>query len=122
MRRNDNGGVLADVSGGFLCTGPYDERTKASEIHVFAVSKAILDKRKNAENQVISAFFCVLAFSLVTPERFISKGVNSVVYQYVRILENHGCSLLAHPDFSMFFVHLQCKVSNNILIIGYFQC
>ena len=58
----------------------------------------------------------------VTPVRFISKGVNSVVYQYVRILENHGCSLLAHPDFSMFFVHLQCKVSNNILIFRYFQC
>ena len=57
-----------------------------------------------------------------TPEGFISKGVKSVVYQYVRILENHGCSLLAHPDFSMFFVHLQCKVSNNILIFGYFQC
>ena len=43
MRRNDNGCVLADVSGGFLCTGHYDERTKASEIHVFAVRNAVLD-------------------------------------------------------------------------------
>ena len=58
----------------------------------------------------------------VTPVGFIYNRVKSFVYQYVRILENHGCSLLAHPDFSMFFVHLQCKVSNNILIFRYFQC
>ncbi len=56
------------------------------------------------------------------PERFIPKGVKFFVYQYVRIFENHGCSLFAHPDISMFFVYLQRKVSNNILIFGYFLC
>ncbi len=56
------------------------------------------------------------------PERFISAGVKFFVYQCFIILENHGCSLFAHPDISMFFVYLQRKVSNNILIFGYFLC
>ncbi|WP_305149707.1 hypothetical protein, partial [uncultured Muribaculum sp.] len=51
----------------------------------------------------------------VTPERFISAGVKSFVYQYFRILENHGCSLFAHPEISMFFVYLQHKDSYNSL-------
>ena len=44
--------------------------------------------------------------SCVTPERFIWNGVKYLVYQYFRISENHGCSLFAHPDISMFFVYL----------------
>lgn len=59
---------------------------------------------------------------LVTPEGFTRNGVNYVVCQYFRFLENHGCSLFAHPDISMFFVYLQRKSSYNSLISGCFQC
>lgn len=57
-----------------------------------------------------------LSFSFVTPERFTLTGAKLSFYQYFRILENHGCSLFAHPEISMFFVCLLCKDSNNILI------
>lgn len=51
----------------------------------------------------------------VIPERFISAGVKFFVYQCFIILENHGCSLFAHPEISMFFVYLQHKDSYNSL-------
>ena len=57
----------------------------------------------------------------VTPERFTRNEVNYAVCQYFRFLENHGCSLFAHPDISMFFVYLQRKSSYNSLISGCFQ-
>lgn len=63
-----------------------------------------------------------LSFSFVTPGRFTRNGVNYVVCQDFRLLENHGCSLFAHPDISMFFVYLQRKSSYNSLISGRFQC
>ena len=79
------------------------------------------DITKIAETVLVSAICLVLPFGLVTPERFIWNGVKCSVYQYVIIFENHGCSLFAHPDISMFFVFLQRKVSNNVLIFGCFR-
>lgn len=71
--------------------------------------------KKSAENHSIFS-------ALVTPVGFIYNRVKSFVYQYVRILENHGCSLFAHPEISMFFVYLQRKDSYNSLISARFQC
>lgn len=76
---------------------------------------------KIAETVLVSAICLILPFGFVTPERFIWNGVKYSVYQYVIILKNHGCSLFAHPDISMFFVFLQRKVSNNVLILGCFR-
>lgn len=73
------------------------------------------DKRKTSEIVWISEVFCILPFGFVTPERFISAGVKFFVYQCFIILENHGCSLFAHPEISMFFVYLQHKDSYNSL-------
>ena len=43
VSRNDDGRVLADVAGGLFGTGLDDERSEATEIHVFAVRKTVLD-------------------------------------------------------------------------------
>ena len=72
-------------------------------------------KRKTSENQRFSEEFIGLIDPSVTPERFISAGVKFFVYQCFIILENHGCSLFAHPEISMFFVYLQHKDSYNSL-------
>ena len=80
------------------------------------------DITKIAETVLVSAICLILPFGFVTPERFIQNGVNYIVCHYFRFLENHGCSLFAHPDISMFFVHLQRKSSYNSLISGRFQC
>ncbi len=77
---------------------------------------------KIAETKIVSAIYLILPLGLVTPERFISAGVKSIVYQYFIILENRGCSLFAHPEISMFFVYLQRKDSYNSLISARFQC
>lgn len=77
---------------------------------------------KIAETVLVSAICLILPFGLVTPERFTRNGVKYIVYQHFRFLENHGCSLFAHPDISMFFVYLQRKSSYNSLISGCFQC
>lgn len=79
-------------------------------------------KRKSTENQLISVLCGVLPFCFVTPVGFTRNGVKYIVYQHFRFLENHGCSLFAHPDISMFFVYLQRKSSYNSLISGCFQC
>lgn len=79
-------------------------------------------KRKSTENQLISVLLGILPFRFVTPERFTLTGAKLSFYQYFRILENHGCSLFAHPEISMFFVYLQRKSSYNSLISGCFQC
>ena len=79
------------------------------------------DITKIAETVLVSATCLILPIGFVTPERFTRNGVNYAVCQYFRFLENHGCSLLAHPDISMFFVYLQRKSSYNSLISGCFQ-
>ena len=80
------------------------------------------DITKIAETVLVSAICLILPFGFVTPERFTRNGVNYIVCQDFRFLENHGCSLFAHPDISMFFVYLQRKSSYNSLISGRFQC
>ena len=79
------------------------------------------DITKIAETVLVSAICLILPFGFVTPERFTRNGVNYIVCQDFRFLENHGCSLFAHPDISMFFVYLQRKSSYNSLISGCFQ-
>jgi len=74
--------------------------------HCIMRGSEILAKKKSTENQVISVLCGDLPFCPVTPEGFIRNGVKCLVYQYFRISENHGCSLFAHPDISMFFVYL----------------
>ena len=73
-------------------------------------------KNKKCRKSYDSSTSLHLSFSFVTPERFTLTGAKLSFYQYFRILENHGCSLFAHPEISMFFVCLLCKDSNNILI------
>lgn len=80
------------------------------------------DITKIAETVLVSAICLILPFGFVTPEGFTRNGVNYIVCQDFRLPENHGCSLFAHPDISMFFVYLQRKSSYNSLISGRFQC
>lgn len=90
--------------------------------HCIMRGSEILAKKKSTENQVISVLCGDLPFCPVTPVGFTRNGVKYIVYQHFRFLENHGCSLFAHPDISMFFVYLQRKSSYNSLISGCFQC
>lgn len=78
-------------------------------------------KNKKCRKSYDSSTSLHLSFSFVTPERFTRNGVNYIVGQDFRFLENHGCSLFAHLDISMFFVYLQRKSSYNSLISGCFQ-
>lgn len=89
--------------------------------HCIMRGSEILAKKKSTENQVISVLCGDLPFCPVTPVGFTRNGVNYIVCQYFRCSENHGCSLFAHPDISMFFVYLQRKSSYNSLISGCFQ-
>lgn len=73
-------------------------------------------KNKKCRKSYDSSTSLHLSFSFVTPERFTLTGAKLSFYQYFRILENHGCSLFAHPEISIFVVCLLCKDSNNILI------
>lgn len=77
---------------------------------------------KARKEKIRKSRFQLLADFWVTPERFTRNGVNYIVCQDFRLPENHGCSLFAHPDISMFFVYLQRKSSYNSLISGRFQC
>ena len=81
-----------------------------------------IEQKNSLKTNDFSGNFVGLIDPLVTPERFILQGVNILHINILDFSKNHGCSLFADPDISMFFVYLQRKFSDNSLISGYFRC
>ncbi len=92
MGRDNERGVLADVAGGLFCTGLDYERTEATEIHVFAVRKAVLDNGHklfdNGNNRRLVDAGCLCDFTrYICFSHFSCITLNLMSFQIAKLLK-----------------------------------